>query len=85
MYGFSAHQGFYVYRGDRLLLSGDWLGLLRKEESYKLVRIQINLPNSVDSDWQIDIKKFKSIPTCWVPSTIGSICKESLRNRIGSI
>lgn len=48
-----------MYRGDRLLLSGDWLGLLRKEESYKLVRIQINLPNSVDSDWQIDIKNQK--------------------------
>lgn len=23
VYGFSAHQGFYVYRGDRLLLAGD--------------------------------------------------------------
>lgn len=62
MYGFSAHQGFYVYRGDRLLLAGDWLGLIRKEESYKLVRIQIDLPNSVDSDWQIDIKKSKAYP-----------------------
>lgn len=46
IFGFSAHQGFYVYRGDRLLLAGDWLGLFRKEEAYKLVRIQINLPNS---------------------------------------
>ena len=62
LYGFSAHQGFYVYRGDRLLLAGDWLGLIRKEESYKLVRIQIDLPNSVDSDWQIDIKKSKAYP-----------------------
>lgn len=60
--GFSAHQGFYVYRGDRLLLAGDWLGLQRKEEAYKLVRIQINLPNSMDSDWQIDIKKAKACP-----------------------
>ena len=40
IFGFSAHQGFYVYRGDRLLLAGDWLGLFRKEEAYKLVRIQ---------------------------------------------
>lgn len=62
VYGFSAHQGFYVYRGNRLLLAGDWLGLLRKEESYKLVRIQIDLPNSMDSDWQIDIKKSKAYP-----------------------
>lgn len=60
--GFSAHQGFYVYRGDRLLLAGDWLGLQRKEEAYKLVRIQINLSNRMDSDWQIDIKKAKACP-----------------------
>ena len=62
IFGFSAHQGFYVYRGNRLLLAGDWLGLLRKEEAYKLVRIQINLPNSLDSDWQIDIRKAKAFP-----------------------
>jgi hypothetical protein len=62
IFGFSSHQGFYVYRGNRLLLAGDWLGLLRKEESYKLVRIQIDLPNSIDSDWQIDIKKSKAYP-----------------------
>ena len=46
----------------RLLLAGDWLGLFRKEEAYKLVRIQINLPNSLDSDWQIDIRKAKAFP-----------------------
>ena len=34
--GWSGQQGFYVYRGKRLLLSGDWLGLFRKEECYKL-------------------------------------------------
>ena len=62
MYGFSAHQGFYVYRGNRLLLAGDWLGLMRKEESYKLVRIQVDLQNTVDSAWQIDIKKSKAYP-----------------------
>lgn len=60
--GYSAMQGFYVYREKRLLLAGDWLGLFRKEEHYKLVRIQIDLPNSLDSDWQIDIKKSKAYP-----------------------
>ena len=62
IFGFSTHQGFYVYRGDRLLLAGNWLGLFRREEAYKLVRIQINLPNCVDSDWQIDIRKAKAFP-----------------------
>jgi len=55
--GWNAQQGFYIYRNDRLLLAGDWLGMFRKEEHYKLSRIEINLPNSLDSEWQIDIKK----------------------------
>ncbi len=62
MNGWSAHQGFYVYRGKRLLLAGDWLGLFRKEEHYKLVRIQVDLPNTLDSEWQIDIKKSRAFP-----------------------
>lgn len=55
--GWNEQQGFYIYRSDRLLLAGDWLGMFRKEEHYKLARIEINLPNSMDSEWQIDIKK----------------------------
>ncbi len=60
--GWPAQQGFYVYRGKRLLLAGDWLGLFRKEEHYKLVRIRIDLPNTHDQEWQIDIKKSKAYP-----------------------
>lgn len=55
--GWNEQQGFYIYRNDRMLLAGDWLGLFRKEEHYKLSRIQLNLPNNLDSEWQIDIKK----------------------------
>lgn len=62
LYGYPAMQGFYVYRGRRLLLAGDWLGLFRKEEHYKLIRIQIDLPNKLDTEWQIDIKKSKAYP-----------------------
>lgn len=60
--GWSAQQGFYVYRGKRLLLAGDWLGLFRKEECCKLARIAIDLPNSQDAEWQIDIKKSRAYP-----------------------
>ena len=55
--GWNEQQGFYIYRNERMLLAGDWLGMFRKEEHYKLARIEINLPNSLDSEWQIDIKK----------------------------
>lgn len=60
--GWNEHQGFYIYRNERLLLAGDWLGLFRKEEHYKLVRIQVDIPNSLDGDWQIDIKKSVARP-----------------------
>ena len=60
--GWNEHQGFYIYRNERLLLAGDWLGMFRKEEHYKLTRIQIDLPNSLDADWQIDIKKSVARP-----------------------
>ena len=60
--GWNGHQGFYIYRNDRLLVAGDWLGLFRKEEHYKLARISIDLPNNLDSEWQIDIKKSVARP-----------------------
>jgi hypothetical protein len=61
--GWNAHQGFYVYRNKRLLLPGDWLGLpLQKEEHYKLARIQVDLPNSMDEAWNIDVKKAVARP-----------------------
>ncbi|MFN1215642.1 ATP-binding protein [Chryseobacterium kwangjuense] len=55
--GWNAQQGFYVYRNERMLVNGEWLGLFRKEEHFKLSRIMIDLPNSLDGQWQIDIKK----------------------------
>jgi hypothetical protein len=61
--GWNAHQGFYVYRNRRLLVAGDWLGFgFAKEEHYKLARIQIDIPNSIDADWNIDVKKSHARP-----------------------
>ena len=61
--GWNAHQGFYVYRNRRLLVAGDWLGLgMQKEEHFKLARIRIDLPNSADFSWQIDVKKSRARP-----------------------
>lgn len=58
LHGWVAHQGFYIYRNSRLLVAGDWLGLgVKKEEHYKLARIRIDLPNTLDDVWELDIKK----------------------------
>ncbi|MDA3928518.1 MAG: ATP-binding protein [Prolixibacteraceae bacterium] len=56
-------QGFYIYRNERLLLYGDWLGLFTKNEHYKNARILIDIPNKLDHDWKIDIKKATATPS----------------------
>ena len=39
-------------------MPGDWLGLgFAKEEHYKLARIRLDLPNTVDDDWGLDVRK----------------------------
>lgn len=61
--GWLAHQGFYVYRRDRLLVAGDWLGFgWTKDEHLKLARIAIDLPNSLDHEWQINVTKSRATP-----------------------
>lgn len=50
-------QGFYVYRGRRLIIAGSWLGLARQTELTKLCRIRVDIPNTMDADWKIDVKK----------------------------
>jgi hypothetical protein len=61
--GWNAQQGFYVYRNRRLLVAGDWLGLgFQKEEHFKLARIRVDFPNSMDAEWDIDVKKSRARP-----------------------
>lgn len=50
-------QGFYLYRGRRLILHGTWFGLCRQSELTKLSRVRIDIPNSMDAEWKIDVKK----------------------------
>ena len=50
-------QGLYVYRENRLIINGGWLGLARQTELTKLCRIAIDIPNTMDAKWKIDVKK----------------------------
>lgn len=66
--GWGAQQGFYVYRNGRMLVAGSWLGLgdgvrtWTKEEAYRLARLRLDIPNSADEEWKIDIKKSRATP-----------------------
>lgn len=74
----TAHQGFYVYRNKRMLVAGDWLGVgnFKKEVHYDLCRILIDLPNSCDNEWQIDIKKSIARPPQKFSAQILSVAKD---------
>ena len=58
-----AKQGFYIYRNKRLIIWGTWFGMKQRAELTKNARIRVDIPNSLDDIWSIDIKKQQaSIP-----------------------
>ncbi len=65
--GWTSQQGFYVYRNERLLVAGGWLGLgnsraWNREEAHRLARIRIDIPNTADAEWKIDVRKSTARP-----------------------
>jgi hypothetical protein len=86
--GWNARQGFYIYRNRRLLVAGGWLGLgigktWNQEEQYKLARIRIDITNSLDFDWLIDIKKSTAKPPYWIKdrlTTLGEKIRKEARD-----
>lgn len=53
---FRTKQGFYIYRNKRLILWGTWFGI-PKNELTKNARVRVDIPNTLDDIWNIDIKK----------------------------
>lgn len=53
-------QGFYVYRGGRLISYGTWFGMRgfsKKKRETNLARIKLDITNCDDSLWEIDVMK----------------------------
>lgn len=73
-------QGFYVYRNARLLIYGTWFKLAKQSESTKLARVKIDLPNSEDFSWSIDVKKSQATP----PDAIKIELKRTIDRIMGS-
>jgi hypothetical protein len=55
--GWYDQQGFYVYRRDRIIVAGGWLGMLRSADHYKLARIAVEVPNTLDLDLGVSVTK----------------------------
>jgi len=60
--GMREAQGFYIYRNRRLISYGSWYGLAAKSELTKQTRIRVDIPNTLDHLWQLDIKKSRAEP-----------------------
>jgi hypothetical protein len=73
--GWFQQQGFYIYRGDRLLVAGDWLGLEKNRDYSKLARIAVNFTNTNDFNWQLDIKKSTATPPIKIRRELARIAK----------
>jgi hypothetical protein len=55
------NQGFYIYRNKRLMIHGTWFRIKPKAELSRNARIRVDIPNTLDDMWSIDIKKQKAI------------------------
>ena len=58
---YSTKQGFYVYRNLRLIIWGTWFRMRPRNELTKHARIRVDIPNSLDDIWCIDIKKQNAV------------------------
>jgi hypothetical protein len=75
--GWNAMQGFYVYRSERLLVGGNWLGLFRRDEDTKLARIMVDISNEDDRAWQIDIKKSRARPPAGIADELDRLGRQA--------
>jgi hypothetical protein len=75
--GYARSQGFYLYRAGRLIIHSTWFRLAKQSEMTKLARVQIDMPNGMDHDWKVDVKKASAQPPIAV--------RERLRAIIGRI
>lgn len=75
--GLRKQQGFYVYRNKRLLVWGTWFRLMRQSDLSKLARVRVDISNSLDHLWTLDIRKSTAVPP--------EIVRKNLTRIIGQI
>lgn len=74
--GWTDHQGFYIYRNNRMIVMGDWLlPEMKKRDQYKLARIRIDIDNSADQEWGIDVRKSIAVPPISIRKELRRIAK----------
>ena len=72
-------QGFYIYRAKRLVIWGTWFRILPREDLGKLARVRVDVPNSLDHLWALDIKKSAAQPPPVVRSRLKRIADQIIQ------
>lgn len=71
-------QGFYVYRNKRLIIWGSWFRLIKHNELGRLARVRVDIPNSLDDIWEIDVKKSSATLPHFIKERLASIVKNTV-------
>ena len=50
-------EGIYIYRADRIILFGEWLGVIKKGPRLQLARLRVEVGNSVDHLLHLNVAK----------------------------
>jgi len=50
-------EGIYIYRADRIILFGEWLGIIKKGPRLQLARLRVDVGNSVDHLLHLNVAK----------------------------
>ena len=79
-HGLRRQQGFYVYRNRRLLTWGTWFRLFKQEELTKLTRVRVDVPNSLDHLWCLDIKKSAATPPASIRDRLRGLVPTMVRS-----
>jgi hypothetical protein len=81
--GWTSQQGFYIYRNKRLLTVSGWLRFgergrqWTRDEAHRLARIRLDIPNSMDSEWNINVLKSTASPPVRLRSQLLRLAKET--------
>ena len=70
--------GLYIYRNYRLIAWGKWFRLVRPNELANLAKIQVDIPNTMDDLWEIDVKKSQLIIPVSLRAQLRNIITKSI-------
>lgn len=74
--GWNQQQGFYIYRGGRMIQSGGWSHLRKADEHVKLARISVSFRPELDELFKVNVAKMR----VQIPSAV----RDQVREFIGA-